>query len=112
MLCQTAWATSESQAWPGPAELESAFWMTLGQTDRHSKVSEGFPGGSALKNSPANVRDVGSIPGLGRSPGEGNGNPLQHSCLESSMDRGAWQATVQAVTKESDTLATKTANNS
>ena len=46
-----------------------------------------------------NVGDLGSIPGLGRSPGEGNGNPLQYSCLEISMDRGAWQATVHGVAK-------------
>ena len=49
-----------------------------------------------VKNPPANARDVGSIPGLGRSPGEGNGNPLQHSCLGNPTDRGAWQATVHA----------------
>ena len=52
-----------------------------------------FPGGSEGKVSACNVGDLGSIPGLGRSPGEGNGNPLQYSCLENSMDRGAWQAT-------------------
>jgi len=55
-----------------------------------------------VKNLPANagdVRDTGSIPGLGRSPGEGNGNPLQHSCLENPMDRGAWWATVHRVAK-------------
>ena len=45
------------------------------------------------------LRDAGSIPGLGRSPGEGNGNPLQYSCLENPMDKGAWQATVHRVTK-------------
>ena len=56
-----------------------------------------------LKNLPANAGGVGSIPGLGRSPGEENGNPLQYSCLESFMDRGAWQATVHGVTKESNT---------
>ena len=58
-----------------------------------------------VKDSPANVgdiRDVGSIPGLGRSPGEGHGNPLQYSCLENAMDRGAWQATVHGVI-DSDT---------
>ena len=55
-----------------------------------------------LKNLPANAGGVGSIPGLGRSPGEENGNPLQYSCLESFMDRGAWQATVHGVTKESN----------
>ena len=61
----------------------------------------------AVKNSLANagdVGDVGSIPGLGRSPGEGNGNPLQYSCLENPMDGGAWQATVDGVTKELDML--------
>ena len=54
---------------------------------------------------PANARDkreVGSIPGLGRSPGEGNGNPLQYSCLENPMDRGAWQAAVHESHKEWD----------
>ena len=55
--------------------------------------------GSVVKNLPANTGDAGSIPGLGRSPGEGNGNPLQYSCLENPMDRGVWQATVQGVTK-------------
>ena len=50
----------------------------------------GFPGGSMVKNLPANVGDVDLIPGSGRSPGEGNGNLLQYSCLEYSMDRGAW----------------------
>ena len=49
----------------------------------------GFPGGSDGKASACNAGDQGSIPGLGRSPGEGNGNPLQHSCLENPMDRGA-----------------------
>ena len=59
----------------------------------------GFPGGSAGKESACNVGGLGSIPGLGRSPGEGNGNPLQYPSLENSMDRGAWQATVHGVTK-------------
>ena len=52
----------------------------------------GFPGGSVVKNLPANAGDECSIPGSGRSPGEGNGNPHQYSCLENSMDRGAWWA--------------------
>ena len=52
--------------------------------------SLGFPGGSVGKDSSGNAGDLGSIPGSGRSPGEGNGNPLQYSCLENSMDRGAW----------------------
>ena len=56
-------------------------------------------GGSEDKASACNTGDLGSIPGLGRSPGEGNGNPLQYSCLENPMDRGAWSATVHGVTK-------------
>ena len=56
----------------------------------------GFPGGSEVKASACNAGDLGSIPGSGRSPG-GNGNPLQYSCLENSMDRGAWQATIHEV---------------
>ena len=62
----------------------------------------GFPGGSDGKESACNVGDPGSIPGWARSPGEGNGNPLQYSCLENPMDRGAWRATVHRVA-ESDT---------
>ena len=59
----------------------------------------GFPGCSVVKNLPATVGDAGLIPGLGRSPGEGNGNPLYYSCLENSMDRGAWGAIVQGLQK-------------
>ena len=59
----------------------------------------GFPSGSEGKEFACNVGDPSSIPGLGRSFGEGNGNPLQYSCLENSMDRGAWQATVHGVVK-------------
>ena len=59
----------------------------------------GFPGGSDGKESACNVGDPGLIPELGRSPGKGNGNPLQYSCLENSTDRGAWLATVHGVTK-------------
>ena len=58
-----------------------------------------------VKNPPENVGDLGSIPGLGRCPGEGNGNPLLYSCLENSMDRGAWQATVHVVTKSRPQLS-------
>ena len=61
-----------------------------------------LPGGSLVKNLPANTGDAGLIPGSRRYPGEGNGNPLQYSCLENSMDRGAWWATVHGVAKESD----------
>ena len=54
----------------------------------------GFPGGAIIKNLSASAGDASSIPGSGRPPGAGNGNPLQYPCLEESMDRGAWQATV------------------
>ena len=58
-----------------------------------------FPGGSEVKASAYNEGDLGSIPGSGRSPGEGNGNPLQYSCLENAMDGGAWWATALGVAK-------------
>ena len=58
-----------------------------------------FPGGSDGKEPACNVGDLGSIPGLGRSPGKGHGNPPQYSCLENPMDRGAWRATVHGVTE-------------
>ena len=59
---------------------------------------KGFPGGSEVKNLPDNAGDTGLIPGLGRSPGEGNGSPLQYSCLGNPMDRGVWWAAVYGVT--------------
>ena len=62
-----------------------------------------FPDGSVAKESACNARDLGLIPGLGRSPGEGNGNPLQCSCLENPMDRGVWWATVHGVSKSRTT---------
>ena len=62
----------------------------------------GFPSGSVVKNPSVNAGDVGSIPGL-RSPGEGNGNPLQYFCLGNLMDRRAWWATVHELAKELDT---------
>ena len=62
-----------------------------------------FPGSSIVKNLPAKAGDMNSIPGSGRSPGEGNGNPLQYSRLGNPVDRGAWPAAVHKVTKELDT---------
>ena len=63
-----------------------------------------FPGGSVVKHLPPNAGDAGSIPGSGRSPGKGNGNPLQYSCLENPMDRGAWGAIVRGVAKSQTRL--------
>ena len=63
----------------------------------------GYPGGSVVKNLPANAGDTGSIPRSGRSSGEGNGNPLQYFCLGNPMDTEFWWATVHGVTKELDT---------
>ena len=65
----------------------------------------GFPGGSDCKESACNAGDLGSILGSGRSPGEGNGNPLQHSCLQNFMDRGAWWATVHSIAKSRTQLS-------
>ena len=64
------------------------------------------PGGTVVKNLPANAGDVGLIPVLGRSPREGNDNPFQYSCLENSMDRGVWRATVHGVAKSWKRLST------
>ena len=63
----------------------------------------GFPGGSAGKESTCNAGDLGSVPGSGRSPGGGHGKPLQYSCLENPMDRGAWRAAVRGVSKSDTT---------
>ena len=85
--------------------------ITKRQKQRHSKnlilvnTLFSFPGGSDSKASVYNAGDPGSIPELGRSPGEGNGNPLQDYCLENPMDRGAWQATVHGVTKSRTRLS-------
>ena len=73
-------------------EQDTIFSFTL-------SVSWVFLGGSDSKESACNAGDLGSIPGLGKSPGEGNGNPLQYCYLENAMDRGAWQATVHGVAK-------------
>ena len=74
------------------------FWGALSQATLVVSVSVG-------KESACNVGDLGLIPGLGRSPGEGNGNPLQHSCLENSMNRGAWRTTVHGAAKSGTRLS-------
>ena len=74
-------------------------------------LNKSFPGGSVVKNLPANAEDSGSIPGSGRSLGEGNGNLLQYSRLGNFTDRGAWRITVHGVTQESDMTSRLNNNN-
>ena len=88
---QHAVVSSVSMASPGKKKKKATYCRP-----------EGFPVGSEVKKPPANAEDVGSISGLGGSPGEGNGNLLQYSCLGNPMDNGAWWATVRGVTKELD----------
>ena len=83
---------------------ETMFYVQL---SKKLPVQKDFPGGSVVKNLPTSAGDEGSISGSGRSPGEGNSNPLQYSCLENSMDREAWWATVHGVTKVRHNLVTK-----
>ena len=96
-------------AYPTPElELKSFFLYTKKLMPREVKIfgkGHSLPGGSAVKNLLANAGDQGSIYALGRSPGEGNGNPLQYSCLRNPMDRGAWRAIVHGVTKSQTRLS-------
>ena len=85
---------AENRVPDAPSSLQSPLLLTPPQD---IVTTRGFPGGSEGKESACNVGDLGSIPGSGRSPGEGNGNPLQYCCLENSMDRGAWWAAVHEV---------------
>ena len=81
-------------------EFTKGWCLSLSKINRAN--SNGFPGGSVVKNLPANTGDMDLTPGSGRSPGEGSDNPLRHSCLGNPMERGAWRATVHGVTKGSD----------
>ena len=83
--------------WQKPTQYYKAIILQL-QINKFNKI---------IKNSPANVGDVCLIPGLGRSPGAGNGTPLQYSCLENPMDRGAWWATVHRLSKSQTGLSTQ-----
>ena len=93
-----------------------AWWATVHRVEKsQTRLSDftftftlirfDFPGGSDGKESAYNAGDLGSIPGSGRSPGEGNGNPLQYSWLENPMDGGAWRATVHRVEKSQTRLS-------
>ena len=83
---------------------EMQFKTTMKYHLTHVRIG-GFPGGSEVKASACNAGDLGSIPGSRRSPGEGNGNPLQCSCLENPMDGGAWWATVHGIAKSRTRLS-------
>ena len=84
-------------------KIEMEIWMNSVVCVLYlNKLFSDFPGGSVVKIPPANAGDVGLIPESGRSLGEGNGSPCQYSCLENPMYRGAWQAIVYGVSKESD----------
>ena len=106
----TPW-TAAYQAPPSMGFSRQEYWSGVPLPTTRDRLPTpvflGFPSGSAGKESACNTGDLGSIPGLGRAPGEGNGNPLQCSCLENPMDRGAWQATVYGVTSARHDLATK-----
>ena len=84
---------------PGEAGCREGWQDRSGSRKPTVREAAGFPGGSDRKESACNAGDVGLIPGSGRSPGGGRGNPLQYSCLGNSMDRGAWRGTVHGVTK-------------
>ena len=88
--------------WTGDSPLGCKELDTTEGTEHTHRKNSGLPSGTSGKEPPANaeyVRDMGSIPGLGGSPGGGHGYPLQCSCLENPMDRGAWRATVHRVAK-------------
>ena len=84
---------------PSPTESKRLFYTSVSLLLFRIQGYGCFPGGSEDKASACNAGDPGLIPGLARSPGEGNGNPLQYSCLENPMDRGAWRAIVHGVAK-------------
>ena len=87
-----------------PGSLHLPALHTVGLMSWEQALSTSFPGGSDGQESACNAGDTGSIPGSGRSPGGGNGNSLQYSCLENPMDRGAWRATVHGVAKSQTRL--------
>ena len=113
------WKDTHRNRWPpgtqdAPDPVREAVpsrvpFSSVNTAEKASRISaQGFPHSSVGKESACNAGDPGSIPGSGRSPGEGNGNPLQYSRLENPMDRGACQTTVHGVTRVGRDLATKT----
>ena len=96
-------AHSRGRNYPFPQRIHT---LTSGVMNTHR--SEGFSRSSVSKESACNAGDPGLIPVSGRYPGEGNGNPLQYSCLENPIDRGAWQATIHGVTRVGPNIVTNT----
>ena len=103
---QSSLDTTEATECTPRGHMRGCKWAPVGgggvSVSRRVGLSMGFPGDYVVKNPPASTEDADSIPGSGRSPGEGNGNPLQYSCLENPIDRGACKATVHGVSRESD----------
>ena len=106
----------QSMGWKELNMTEWLNWTVITFTSNSSNINtkyllhvlqRGFPHSSVGKVCACSEGDLGSIPGSGRSPGEGNGNPLQYSCLENPMDRGAWRATVHKVSRVGHNLVTK-----
>ena len=111
MLCQPQGYSKVNQLYMHIYPHFSKILFPYRSLQRIEQSSLGFPGGSVVKNPPASAGDMGSVPELGRSLGEGNSHPLQYSCLGTLMDRGAWQAVVHGVIKESDTTQRLNNNN-
>ena len=112
ILCSQRWRSSiqSTKTRPG-ADCGSEHELLIERFRlnwRKQGKPRGFLDGSVVKNLPANVRDSGPIPGSGRSPGVGNGNPFQYSCLENPMDRGAWKVPVHGVIQSQTWLSTHT----
>ena len=97
----------DREAWCAAVHGVSQRWTGLSNWTELNPKGRGFPGSSVGKKSACNTEELKSIPGLGRSHGKGNGNPLQYSCLENLMDRGAWRAIVYVVTRVGYDLMTK-----
>ena len=98
---------TKSWTWLNNNKIVNGYWIifTANPIMQTAISPLGFPGGSKSKESAYNAGDLKSTPGSGRSPGGGHGNPLQNSCLENPMDRGAWQATVYGVAKSRTRLS-------
>ena len=110
-----AWRIGEQRSWwrNSTQLLALRIWASFWCSNWHGTYlvplshRRGFPGGSDSKESACNAADPGSIPGSGRSPGEGHSNPLQYSCLENPMDKGVWQATVHGMERVGHNWATE-----